>query len=247
MDLDICECFVSFQGEGLWVGRPQVFLRFAGCNLRCRYCDTPDARSVPPRARLQDEPFSGSWRELKNPVPADLLARELRRLLVPGISSLSLTGGEPLLQAEGICALLRELGEACPPIYLETNATLPGELAVLAERVGLACLDVKLESVAGCGRQLENHLACLAPFRPGRAFVKVVLAEGFDPDELEEAALELGALGKARGLVLQPVTPVGEAVKSPSSAELWKAFRLCSRYFTDVRVIPQVHRVMGWL
>ncbi len=243
--LHVCECFSSFQGEGLRVGRPQAFLRLAGCNLDCRYCDTPGARAAPLRSRLQEEPFSPSFKEADNPLPVELLARELRRHLVPGITSLALTGGEPLMQAEGVAALLEELGDACPPVYLESNATLPERLEGLVGDIDSACLDVKLESVAGCGRQLENHLACLALFPPARAFLKIVLTRGFDAEELEEAALELGALGRARGLVLQPVTPLREGVERPSLSELWEAFRICSRYFEDVRVIPQTHQLMG--
>jgi len=41
----IFEIFSSFQGEGTLVGRRQIFIRFAGCPLRCSYCDTPEARN----------------------------------------------------------------------------------------------------------------------------------------------------------------------------------------------------------
>src|SRR6476620_8725923 len=37
----LSEIFVSFQGEGLYTGRRQLFLRLSGCHMRCRYCDTP--------------------------------------------------------------------------------------------------------------------------------------------------------------------------------------------------------------
>ena len=37
----VSEVFASYQGEGIYMGQPQIFVRFAGCNLRCDYCDTP--------------------------------------------------------------------------------------------------------------------------------------------------------------------------------------------------------------
>ena len=44
MKAPIIEVFSSIQGEGLLIGRRQIFVRFAGCNLNCNYCDTPESR-----------------------------------------------------------------------------------------------------------------------------------------------------------------------------------------------------------
>ncbi|MDX9694125.1 MAG: 7-carboxy-7-deazaguanine synthase QueE, partial [Methanothermobacter sp.] len=45
MRAPIMEVFSSIQGEGLLVGCRQIFIRFAGCNLNCKYCDTPESRN----------------------------------------------------------------------------------------------------------------------------------------------------------------------------------------------------------
>ncbi|MEM4195978.1 MAG: 7-carboxy-7-deazaguanine synthase QueE, partial [Methanothermobacter sp.] len=44
MKAPIMEVFSSIQGEGLLLGKRQIFIRFAGCNLNCSYCDTPESR-----------------------------------------------------------------------------------------------------------------------------------------------------------------------------------------------------------
>ena len=44
----VSEIFFSYQGEGIYAGEPQIFVRFAGCNLKCRYCDTPGALAADP-------------------------------------------------------------------------------------------------------------------------------------------------------------------------------------------------------
>lgn len=241
--LDVFEVFASFQGEGIHLGRAQLFLRLAGCNLDCRCCDTRPARRVPAAARVESEPFERCFTELANPVDPERLAGLLRGLCRPGFHSLSLTGGEPLVQAEGLEALLDALAPAPVPLYLETNGTLPGAFERLAERVDIVAMDVKLASVTGQESRLAEHCAFLAASRPGRAFLKAVVCEGVDLDELEEAALELGALGRARALVLQPAAAVGEGPPAPSFETLCRAFAVAGRYFRDVRVIPQTHRL----
>ena len=88
-DLRVIEIFDSLQGEGYWTGTPMTFVRLSGCNapdlgLDCvRWCDTPD-----------------SW----DPEEGELLsaAAIVRRAHFP---RLCLTGGEPLLQAEGVAEL----------------------------------------------------------------------------------------------------------------------------------------------
>jgi 7-carboxy-7-deazaguanine synthase len=242
--LNVYEVFASFQGEGIHLGKAQIFLRTAGCNLDCRYCDTRPARAEVPAARVEVEPFSRRFEELTNPIPAERLGVSLRGLWRPGFHSLSLTGGEPLLQADALADLLDALGAECPPVFLETNGTLPQAMEMLVDRVGIVSMDVKLESVTGEANSLPEHCAFLAVTRPGQAFLKVVVCEGLDLDEMEEAVLELGSLGRSRRLVLQPVTAGGGA-QPPSLETLREAFTVATRYFEDVRVIPQAHRLAG--
>lgn len=245
MELEVFEVFTSFQGEGPHLGKAQIFLRLSGCNLDCRCCDTVPARAAVPAARVEAGPFARGFEEVPNPIPAEKLAGLAGRLWRTGFHSLSLTGGEPLLQAEGIAALADALADAFrPPLYLETNGTLPDALARVVDRVAVISMDVKLESVTGQSGCLPEHCAFLARTRPNQAFLKVVVSEGLDFDELDEAAMELGSLGLARALVLQPVTPVREGIESPSFETLRDAFTISSRYFQDVRVIPQTHRIV---
>ncbi len=242
--LNVFEVFASFQGEGIHLGKAQIFLRTAGCNLDCRYCDTRLARAAVPAARVEVEPFTRKFEEVTNPIPVDRLHRLLHGLWRPGFHSLSLTGGEPLLQAQELQGLLDALGTECPPVYLETNGTLPQAMEILVDRVGIVSMDVKLESVTGEASRLPEHCAFLAVTRPGQTFLKVVVCEGLDLDEMEEAVIELGSLGRSRRLVLQPVTEGGGA-EPPSLETLREAFAVASRFFEDVRVIPQAHRLAG--
>ena len=97
---DLVEIFESLQGEGRNTGRPCIFIRFAGCNLKCPWCDTDVAKR-----------FSAS---------AEDILRELRSFKA---KSIILTGGEPTLVKEmpELIAALREKGYW---IAVETNGTL---------------------------------------------------------------------------------------------------------------------------
>ena len=119
---DLAEIFSSVQGEGLLVGYRQIFVRFCGCNLNCAYCDTPGSRLQAGTCRIQESPHQFSFRSVDNPVPVAAAVRSILHLELPLHHSISLTGGEPLLQS----ACVRELGKRCrgegAKIYLETKA-----------------------------------------------------------------------------------------------------------------------------
>ena len=91
----VVEVFSSLQGEGPYVGVPQVFIRFELCNLHCRYCDTPESLVRQESARIRWKPFSEAPAEERpNPVSlVDLL--EILELIDPPEAahhSISLTG-----------------------------------------------------------------------------------------------------------------------------------------------------------
>src|SRR5919108_6164740 len=97
----VSEIFCSFQGEGVFAGRKHVFLRMAGCNLRCRYCDTPESlvRTRSCRVHGVTGRQEGSIANPLDPMQAGELLSEIVAE-EPGIHALAITGGEPLVQAE---------------------------------------------------------------------------------------------------------------------------------------------------
>jgi 7-carboxy-7-deazaguanine synthase len=104
--LRVVEVFESIQGEGPFTGAYSLFIRLAGCNLRCPFCDTKYSWN-PSRARVM------SIGELLEAV------EEAEPSLVV------VTGGEPLLQAMQLEGLIHRLVEAGYKVQVETNGTLP--------------------------------------------------------------------------------------------------------------------------
>jgi organic radical activating enzyme len=237
--LYIHEIFPSFQGEGILVGIPQVFVRFSGCNLGCSYCDTPAARER--AGGLAVYGGEGLKEEVPNPVDADAAARMVSSLWSPGMHSVSLTGGEPLLQARGLTRLLPVLKREGMGIYLETNGTLGDALELVLPWTDVIAMDVKLPSTQDGEDLIPVHREFLARVPAGRAFLKMVVGAGSGDGEVEEACRGLSAPARAPVLVLQPATPLPgeEAITARRALELYEIARA---FFADVRVIPQAHR-----
>lgn len=103
---NVAEKFVSINGEGQKAGQLAVFIRFAGCNLRCSYCDTKWANDF----------------DLKG---ENLTAEQiLEYVLDTGVHNVTLTGGEPLLRPE-IEELISMLVKAGLWVEIETNGSVP--------------------------------------------------------------------------------------------------------------------------
>ncbi|MBN2027069.1 MAG: 7-carboxy-7-deazaguanine synthase QueE [Actinobacteria bacterium] len=240
--LYVHEIFPSFQGEGLLVGVPQVFIRLSGCNLRCSYCDTPEAWERVQACSVYG--WRGEWEAVGNPLRAGMAAGIISSLWERGMHSVSLTGGEPLLQAEALTHLLQALEGKGMPIYLETNGTLGEELELVLPWIDWIAMDIKLPSSQGGEDISGRHGDFLARASGTKVILKVVITAGTGAEELERTCSILGGLGGGMPLVLQPVTPRRgeEGVAADRMAEL---YRIASGFFDDVRVIPQSHRAWG--
>lgn len=117
MKFPVLEMFCSIQGEGKWTGVPSIFVRLAGCNLRCVFgnscCDTPYSSFNLEKPK---------WNTVKAAVA------EFERLMDenPNVHHVVITGGEPLLHAEALKAFYNKVAEdRALAITVETNGTLP--------------------------------------------------------------------------------------------------------------------------
>ena len=146
----IAEIFYSLQGEGRNQGRPCLFIRLTGCNLRCQWCDTEYARD--------------SGREMTSDVVLGQVRRKNPKLVC-------ITGGEPLLQMPDLEKILPALSREGVEIDIETNGTI--NFCSLQEYASI-CMDVKCPSSGE-----ESDLSLLASIRQEDS-VKFVVADEAD-------------------------------------------------------------------
>ena len=161
----VTEIFHSIQGESSHMGRPCVFVRLTGCNLRCRWCDS-------------EYTFTGGEKTSLDDV--------MDRVRSYGCKLVEITGGEPLAQAEAF-ELIHRLAEEGFEVLIETSGSI--DIAPVDRRAKII-LDVKCP---GSGEAAKNRWENLGQLRPHDE-VKFVIADRADYDfakrVVEERKLE---------------------------------------------------------
>lgn len=241
MSYRISEIFMSIQGEGESVGAPAMFVRFAGCNLDCEFCDTDHAitadlkaHEIADVAMMQAEGV-GFFKE----------AMPFKPLFV-------FTGGEPLLQLDrGLVETIRALGFR---VAIETNGAKDTEenaadenLSELLNSLDEVVVSPKSKDTSGLIMSKATCLKVLVPF-PGDIDVGHVHRMAGSGLYGDDAVTKFRA--RDRGFVLQPVTPLG-GPKGPQWSEnctlargmAYKLFMATARQW---RVIPQTHLFMEY-
>ncbi|MBP0001394.1 MAG: 7-carboxy-7-deazaguanine synthase QueE [Cyanobacteria bacterium SID2] len=261
----LVEVFSAIQGEGLNIGTRQIFVRFALCDLRCFYCDSPQTWFAPASCRVERTPGLRDFDNYPNPVSVEMLSSWVERQNRPGLhESISITGGEPLLHAPFLSAFLPLVREKTKlPIYLETGGHRPQQLQLVLPYVDLVGMDIKLPSTSGETCWTE-HEAFLKACREAdvSVFTKIVVCDRTPTQELERAAQLIRRIDRSIPVFLQPVTPLNGVLRGQNETLRKDAFResvapspnlvlawqtMMKRTLLDVRVIPQTHKMLGQL
>lgn len=240
----LAEIFSSFQGEGIYVGVRQIFVRLRGCELTCKYCDTPEARSTEGPCRIERHPGSNDWEQITNPVTVDTAAAVVTQLASTTLHhSVSLTGGEPLLQPDFVRELLSCLKADGLGMYLDTACCYPQAMADIAPLVDIVAADYKLPQTMVRPIDFEDFAATWQAIR-GERFIKIVLTDEVRADDLAQHCRRIAALDAKAQIVLQPATAIG-GVRPPGQETLFALATVAARHFPTGRLIPQCHRLLG--
>ncbi len=200
--LSINEIYTSIQGEGLLVGTPSVFVRFQGCNIRCPWCDQPDA--------LQFSKANTSVKEVIDFV----LESNFRHVVI--------TGGEPMAH-EGLAELVRALLDIGRSVQIETNGTIwREELEPFAKKIHITCspkavvrfsvhpkiLEYAKELKFVVDRELEAEVLLREEFRKFLENSAVVLQPESNRHDMFRKAMDIQREVAARGFSVRLIPQI---------------------------------------
>ena len=174
----VAELFSSIQGESSYAGRPCFFIRLAGCNLSCSYCDTEYAQNS----------NSGTKYSL-----TELLDKAEKS----GISLMEITGGEPLLHS-GVKILCQQLLESGFEVLLETNGSLP--IAQIPEKV-VKIIDCKCPSSGESENMNFTNFAILSKTDE----IKFVITDKKDYEYAKNIIKKFNLNSKVENMLFSPV------------------------------------------
>ncbi len=176
--MQINEIFFSLQGESTFTGLPCVFVRLAGCNLDCSWCDTRYARSEDGASEFSIDEVLGKVEKF----PRGLI---------------EISGGEPLLQQE-TTALSERLLSSFDTVLLETNGSL--DISVVPEGV-IRVVDVKCPSSGVLDSFKVENLKALTPDDE----LKFVIGDRGDYEFAKEFISTIGDVVKPDKILFSPV------------------------------------------
>jgi len=215
----LIELYKSVQGESSFSGLPCIFVRFAGCNLRCAWCDS-------------EYTFSGGKPFTQDEVMSQIEALAPCRLV-------EFTGGEPMLQARELLPLMERLLSAGYTLMMETSGERPlGDVPKAVHKI----VDVKCPGAGSAADsfRLENLSALTANDE-----LKFVLTNRADYDFAKEFIAEHSVRGKVGGILFSPAfskTPsplrtIDNATLDPRTLVEWMM-----EDGVDARLSLQIHK-----
>jgi len=235
LKVSISEIFTSVEGEGIYFGTKTLFVRLAGCTLKCFWCDTPYALSMK----------DGREYEISDAI------KLLDSNLVQNTFKVNFTGGEPLLQHKAVYEMAKHVRDKGLRTYLESSCFSVERFKEILPLIDICKIEFKLRDSEVVdpehyGELLENELKCLEEAVKSKktTYIKVVVSKLSDKKEFEELAKMVFEKIKAddiKGFIIQPAYGTSE----PSLDQLFQFYDAVYPYYEQVRIVPQLHKVMG--
>jgi organic radical activating enzyme len=229
------EIFTSVEGEGILFGTKTLFVRLAGCPFTCFYCDTLDSLPM------------DSGNEYSIQEACNLIDKKLE----DNTYKVNFTGGEPLVQSEGVLEMAKHVKSKNIPTYLESSCYDSEKFSKVLPfidyiKIEFKTLDAKFVDSKHYSKLIGNALECLKASVASKktTYIKIVVSSKTELEnfkELLDRIFNKVSKDNLAGFIIQPTYGIAE----PSLEKLLKLYDLVFPFYNEVRVVPQLHKFIS--
>lgn len=232
----VSEIFTSIEGEGIFVGKKTLFIRFSGCHLKCRWCDTKYALPLDSGTEYQMDEIE------------DLIIRELQ----PFTYKVNFTGGEPLLQTDAVIKLADFIKKQTNlKTYIESSCFDSELFSKVLPYIDICKIEFKTDDSKVVENEvydnlLLNEIKCLelAVESNKSTYIKIVVTNSTNLESFKNLVYNISKKIKPSdilGFIIQP----SHGVDQPTVNKLLDTYDIVQPMFPEVRIIPQLHKEIG--
>lgn len=235
MKVRLFEIFTSIEGEGILYGTKTMFVRLAGCPFTCFYCDTLDALPM------------DSGNEYAIEEACNLIEKNLEE----NTYKVNFTGGEPLVQSDGVLEMAKYVKSKNIPTYLESSCYDSKKFSQVLPfidfiKIEFKTPEAKFVDANHYSKLIQNALECLKISVDSNkiTYIKIVVSEKTelrDFKELLDKIFNIVSKKELTGFIIQPTYGIAE----PSLEKLLKFYDLVFPFYNEIRIVPQLHKFIG--
>lgn len=235
MKVRLFEIFTSVEGEGILYGTKTLFVRLAGCPFTCFYCDTKESLPL------------DSGKEYDIQEACQLIDSNLKKQTY----KVNFTGGDPLIQHEAVAKLAEHIQEKQIPTYLESSCFDSDRFNHVLPFIDIVKIEFKTKDSEFVDskhyeRLIENAINCLKSSVSAKktTYIKIVVSSKTELKEftnLVTMIFDSVLKNQINGFIIQPTYGIAE----PSLDLLLNLYDIVYPYYSDVKVVPQLHKFIG--
>lgn len=235
MKVRLFEIFTSLEGEGILYGTKTLFVRLAGCPFTCFYCDTKESLPLD----------SGIEYDLKE--ACTLIDERLEGKTY----KVNFTGGDPLIQAEAVAELAKHMQAKHIPTYLESSCFDAKKFTHVLPYMDFVKIELKTQDSEFVDAKhystlIENALQCLDSAIKSKksTYIKIVVSAKTELESFESLVKQIFKIAEPKdlkGFIIQPTYGIAE----PTLQKLLSFYDIVYQFYSEVRVVPQLHKLIG--